>query len=94
MESLLYQSKKVTRLHWPERISKYGREDYGNIPIKLDLFIERIYLSSSSQDWHIDLVNSIAKKYNMNKEIIKSKLYSLPYIYSGNLQAIRTYLAR
>jgi hypothetical protein len=77
MESLLYQSKKITRLHWPERISKYGREDYGNIPIKLDLFIERIYLSSSSQDWHIDLVNSIAKKYNMNKEIIKSKLYSL-----------------
>ena len=77
MESLLYQSKKVTRLHWPERISKYGREDYGNIPIKLDLFIERIYLSPSSVDWHIDLVNSIAKKYNMNKEIIKSKVYSL-----------------
>jgi hypothetical protein len=78
MESLLDQSKKVTRLHWPEKISQYDREAYGKyVPIKLDLLIERIYLSPSSQDWHIDLVKSIAKKYNINKEIIKSKLYSL-----------------
>lgn len=68
--SLLDQSKKVTRLHWPERIIKYDREDYGKyIPIKLDLFIERIYLSLLSQDWHIDLVNSIAKKYIRTKKL-------------------------
>jgi Protein of unknown function (DUF2971) len=78
MESLLDQNKKATRLHWPEKISKYDQEAYGKyIPIKLDSLIERIYLSPSSQDWHIDLVKSITKKYNINKEIIKSKLYSL-----------------
>ena len=62
------QSKKVTHLHWPERISKYDREDYSKyIPIKLDLFIERIYLSPSSQDWHIEY----------EQRNYKSTLYSL-----------------
>jgi hypothetical protein len=78
MESLLDQSKKVTPLPMPQRISQADQEAPGKyIPIKLDSLIERIYLSPLSQDWHIDLVKSIAKKYGINKEIVKFELYSL-----------------
>ena len=72
MESLLDQSKKVTRLHWPKKQANMIEKLKANMfLLKLDLLIERIYLSPSSQDWHIDLVKSTAKKYNVNKEIIK-----------------------
>ena len=78
MEGLLDQSKKVTRLHWPEKISEHDQEAHGKyIPVRLDSLIERVYLSPLSQDWDIDLVKSIAKKYNINKEIVRSELYSL-----------------
>jgi hypothetical protein len=78
MESLLDQSKRVTPLHMPQRISQADQGARGKyISISLDSLIERIYLSPSSQDWHIDLVKSIAKKYNINKEIVRSGLYSL-----------------
>jgi hypothetical protein len=67
MESLLDQSKKVTRLHWPKKQANMIEKLMANMfLLKLDLLIERIYLSPSSQDWHIDLFKSI-----------KSKLYSL-----------------
>jgi hypothetical protein len=78
MESLLDQGEKVAPLHMPQRISQDDLEVLGKyIPIRLDSLIERIYLSPLSQDWHIDLVNSICKKYDINKEIVKSELYSL-----------------
>lgn len=47
------------------------------IRISLDSFIERIYLSPLSEDWHIDLVKSISGKHGINEKIVRSGLYSL-----------------
>ena len=78
MESLLDHGKKVAPLPMPKKMSQDDREALGKyIPISLDSLIERIYLSPLSQYWHIDLVKSICKKYNIHKEIVKSELYSL-----------------
>src|ERR671939_2213510 len=48
MESLLDQSKKVTRLHWPKKQANMIEKLMANMfLLKLDLLIERIYLSPS-----------------------------------------------
>jgi hypothetical protein len=78
MDSLLDQSKRGTPLHMPQRVSQADQESSGKyIYVSLDSLIERIYVSPLAKDWHIDIVKSIAKKHNINKEIIRSGLYSL-----------------
>jgi hypothetical protein len=78
MKSLLDQGEKVAPLHMPKRINQSDEKAPGKyLHISLDSLIERIYLSPLSQYWHIDLVKSICKKYNIHKEIVKSELYSL-----------------
>jgi hypothetical protein len=78
MESLLDQSKRVTPLPTPQQMTQDERQATGKyIRISLDSLIERIYLSPLSEDWHIDLVKSIARKHGINKKIVRSELYSL-----------------
>jgi hypothetical protein len=78
MESLLDQSKRITPLPMTQEITQADRETTGKyIRISLDSLIERIYLSPLSEDWHIDLVKSIARKHGINKKIVRSELYSL-----------------
>ena len=78
MGSLLDQSKRITPLPMTQEITQADRETTGKyIRISLDSLIERIYLSPLSEDWHIDLVKSIARKHGINKKIVRSGLYSL-----------------
>ncbi|HII98035.1 MAG TPA: DUF2971 domain-containing protein [Methanoregula sp.] len=51
-----------------------------SIPVDLDILIEKIYLAPSSPSWKMDLLNSILKKYNVNKEILHSALDQTPII--------------
>ena len=39
------------------------------------MLIETIYLSPSSQPWMFNLLKSIVKRYNLNKEVKVSKLH-------------------
>jgi hypothetical protein len=81
IENLLDQSKKIVTSHEIPNIMQDDKSlltDYGKyVSIELNSLIERIYVSPLSEDWHIDLVESIVKKYKINKQIIKSDLYSL-----------------
>jgi len=51
-----------------------------SIPVDLDILIERIYLAPSSPPWIMDLLNSILKKYEFDKEIFPSALDQKPMI--------------
>lgn len=51
-----------------------------SIPVDLDILIERIYLAPSYPSWIKDLLNSILKKYEVNKEILPSALDQSPII--------------
>ena len=50
------------------------------IPVDLDSLIEKIYIAPSSPPWIKDLLNSILKKYEVNKEILPSALDQSPTI--------------
>jgi hypothetical protein len=50
------------------------------INVDLDILIERIYLAPSSPQWIRDLLNSILKKYEINKVILPSDLDQTPEI--------------
>jgi hypothetical protein len=49
-----------------------------NIPVDLDILIEKIYVSPDSPKWLYELVDKIIKKFGINKPVIHSDLYSLP----------------
>lgn len=49
-----------------------------DVPIDLEMLIEKIYISPTSPDWFSDLVKSITKKYGINKDIVKSSLSDDP----------------
>ena len=48
------------------------------INIDINNLVEEIYVSPKSEDWFLDLVKSITKKYNLDKEIIRSSLADGP----------------
>lgn len=50
------------------------------IPVDLDILIEKIYLAPSSPSWIEDLLNSILKKYEVNKDVLPSALDQSPII--------------
>lgn len=47
------------------------------VPANLDSLIEEIHVSPKAEEWVIETVRSIAKKYGLNKKITQSDLYSL-----------------
>ena len=49
-----------------------------NIDCSLNLLIDEIYISPFSHNWFKDLISSVITKYNLNKEIIHSRLYRKP----------------
>ncbi|WP_117161356.1 DUF2971 domain-containing protein [Paraliobacillus sp. X-1268] len=51
-----------------------------NIPFDLNILIDEIYVSPTSPVWFKDLIESIVNRYNLNKEVIQSDLYSGPRI--------------
>ena len=44
------------------------------INVNLDSLIEKIYVSPKSEEWFYDLVKSITKKYELDKEVTQSSL--------------------
>ena len=60
-------------------ITSIDRDDNG-IYVKVDLndFIERIYVSPLSEDWFLDLVKAITKKYQLFQVVEKSDLLDKP----------------
>jgi hypothetical protein len=55
--------------------SKKTFEEEGiNVPVDLDLLIERIYVSPVAERWFRNLVNSVTSKYNLSKQIQQSSL--------------------
>ena len=48
------------------------------VPIDLDILIENIYVSPTSSDWFYKLIKSITKKYEINKDVVKSNLSDDP----------------
>jgi hypothetical protein len=59
----------------PEYYNDYLSTDGKNINVNIDMLIETIYLSPSSQPWMFNLLKSIVKRYNLNKEVKVSKLH-------------------
>jgi hypothetical protein len=45
-----------------------------NVPINLDVLIEKIVLYPNASQWIIDVVKSILEKYNLDKEVTSSEL--------------------
>lgn len=53
--------------------------EYGvNVDIDLEELIEDIYIPPTAQAWFKDLVVSVLKRYNLNKNVIQSDLNSKP----------------
>ena len=48
------------------------------VPIDLDILIEKIYVSPTSPDWFYTLVKSITKKYEIDKDVVKSNISDDP----------------
>ncbi len=66
------QEFRAVTLHFPP--SGYDRY----ITIDLDVLIEKIYVAPSSPDWFLELVKSVTKKYDLDKEVIPSALDAKP----------------
>ena len=49
------------------------------IPLDIDLLIDEVYLSPTSQEWFYDILQDIMNKYNLKKEIIFSELSATPF---------------
>jgi hypothetical protein len=59
--------------------NKYRDELGIYVPIDLNILVERVYLSPTSQPWYLELLSSLMKKYNLDgKEIILSDLAKTP----------------
>ena len=58
--------------------SKPPRREGIYVPVYLDLLIERICIAPTSPRWLFELVNSVSKKYGLNKEVIPSFLDEKP----------------
>jgi len=48
------------------------------IPVDVTRLIEKIYVAPTAEDWIHDLVVSLTKKYDLDTEVIKSRLFDDP----------------
>ena len=60
----------------PKLYKEYLKIEGKNINVNIDMLIESIYLSPSSPYWIFNLLKSIAKRYNLNKEVKISRLHN------------------
>ncbi len=55
-------------------------EEFGKvIPVKLNILIDKIYLSPTSQQWFRELVEDVLIKYDLNKKILVSDINAQPF---------------
>lgn len=50
-----------------------------NVNVDLEILIENVYVAPTSPQWVYDLVKSVMKKYGINRDVIKSNLYTNPF---------------
>lgn len=48
------------------------------LKVDLNILIEKIYVSPTSEDWFMDIIKSIVGKYDLNKEVKKSDIINDP----------------
>jgi hypothetical protein len=48
------------------------------VPVDVELLLERIYVSPLAEDWKVDVVKDVVKKYGYEGEVKKSPLHTLP----------------
>lgn len=48
------------------------------VPISLDILVERVYVSPTAEKWFKELVGSVMKKYSLDKPLTKSSLADDP----------------
>jgi hypothetical protein len=50
------------------------------VPVDLAVIIDKIYLAPTSSAWQLELLESVIKKYKLNKEIVQSSIYDKPLL--------------
>ncbi len=61
---------------------KGGFKEASNRGISIDVCLEQliksVYISPNSEKWFEELVGSLVKRYNLNADVVQSKLYEFP----------------
>lgn len=63
---------KFPRTYFPTAPDIFDKGEY--VDVNLDILIENVYVSPTAQEWFRDTVESIMKKYSINKSPIRSDL--------------------
>jgi len=50
------------------------------VPVDLDVLVDKIYLAPTSPAWQFELLKSILEKYELNKEVVQSKMDDKPLL--------------
>ncbi|MEE8194193.1 MAG: hypothetical protein V3T73_01665 [Dehalococcoidales bacterium] len=65
--------KRNGEINW----SKSPFKDGVYVRVNLDSLVEKVYLAPTCPAWQLELVKSVAKTYELNKEVIQSQLYDI-----------------
>ncbi|RYG21574.1 MAG: hypothetical protein EOO07_02270 [Chitinophagaceae bacterium] len=49
------------------------------VPVDLDILIDEVYVSPTSQAWFKDIVSDILLKYDIKKKVIESSMKDEPF---------------
>ena len=66
-----FARKKNGEINWSKSPFNIGLY----VPVCLDTLIDRVYLAPRCHQWQVELVESVMRKYGVNKEVVKSSLY-------------------
>ena len=66
-------SESRRRIFNPKHLTDKGKY----VSTDLDVLIESIYVAPYAESWFKDVVESLLSKYQVNKKVIKSDLYTL-----------------
>jgi hypothetical protein len=67
---------RLPRTYFPTAPDIFDRGEY--VDVHLDMLIENVYVSPTAQEWFRDIVESVMKKYGINKIPIRSDLDDAP----------------
>ena len=72
-----FEHEKEVRAIFQDREAK---NEFGKlIPINLNILIDKIYISPTSQTWFKDIVVDILSRYNIKKKIAESSMKEKPF---------------
>lgn len=58
----------------------WSTDYYKEVKVDLRSLIETIYVSPQSEDWFLDLVKTMRRKYNLCCDVKRSELNDSPYV--------------